>query len=218
MGMDQFAAVALAHFLALLIPGVDFFLVLRLSIAEGWRRASAACLGIAVANGIIIASAFSGLSLIQDPLVLGVVQLAGGLFLVYIGVAFLRSVAGEQMDGLPVPERTALPDGTRGTSRAPWLRNFGLGLTSGLLNPKNALFYVSLATAVSGAEPMALTVYGAWMVGLVLVWDLMVALLFGSTRALHRLGRVVPWLTRTAGAFLVVFGVVMVAELLVELG
>ncbi|AHW63650.1 Putative threonine efflux protein [Corynebacterium glyciniphilum AJ 3170] len=216
--MDQFAAVALAHFLALLIPGVDFFLIVRLSVAEGWRRASAACLGIAVANGVIIAAAFSGLAMIQDPAVLGVVQLAGGLFLIYIGVAFLRSMTGEKRDDLAVPERAAACDGTDGTHNSPWVRNVGLGLASGLLNPKNALFYVSLATAVSGAGAMALTVYGAWMVGLVLVWDLLVAVLFGSARALRRLGSIVPWLTRIAGGFLVLFGVVMVAELFIELG
>lgn len=216
--MDQFVAVAVAHFLALLIPGVDFFLIVRLSVAEGWRRASAACLGIAVANGIIIAAAFCGLSAIQDPVVLGVVQLAGGLFLIYIGAVFLRSVTGEQSGGLAVPERATACDGTDRTYNSLWVRNVGLGLASGLLNPKNALFYVSLATAVSGAGAMALAFYGVWMVGLVLVWDLLVAVLFGSARALRRLGSIVPWLTRIAGGFLVLFGVVMVAELLIELG
>ncbi|MGJ0184231.1 LysE family translocator [Corynebacterium glyciniphilum] len=215
--MDQFIAVAVAHFLALLIPGVDFFLIVRLSVAEGWRRASAACLGIAVANGIIIAAAFCGLSAIQDPVVLGVVQLAGGLFLIYIGAVFLRSVTGEQSGGLAVPERRTLTGEPHRTHQVSWGRNVGLGLASGLLNPKNALFYVSLATAVSGAGAMALAFYGVWMVGLVLAWDLLVAVLFGSARALHRLGRIVPWLTRIAGVFLALFGVVMVVELLIEL-
>lgn len=218
MVMDQFIAVAVAHFLALLIPGVDFFLIVHLSVAEGWRRASAACLGIAVANGIIITAAFSGLSAIQNPAVLGVVQLAGGLFLIYIGAVFLRSATGEQADSLPVPDRRTLTEETRRTYQVSWARNVGLGLASGLLNPKDALFYVSLATAVSGAGAMALTFYGVWMVGLVLAWDLLVAVLFGSGRALRRLGRIVLWLTRIAGVFLALFGVVMVVELLIELG
>lgn len=210
--MDQFFVVAVAHFLALLIPGVDFFLILRLSVTEGWRRAGAACLGIATANGIIVAAAFSGVSVIENPVVLGVVQLAGGLFLVYLGIAFLRSSPQMAPHG-PVEE---VPEAMPG--RAPWARNFGLGLASGLLNPKNALFYVSLATAVSGAAAMSLVLYGVWMVGLVLVWDILVAVLFASPAALNRLGRFVPVVTRGAGAFLVVFGVVMVVELVTGLG
>lgn len=206
--MDQFVAVAVAHFLALLIPGVDFFLIVRISVAEGWRRAGAACLGIAAANGLIITAAFTGLSAIQNPLVLSAVQLAGGLFLVYIGVVFLRSSLGTQSDDL-TPTANATDTGTT------WTRNVGLGLASGLLNPKNALFYVSLATAVSGAGTMSLVFYGAWMVGLVLAWDLLVAVLFGSARSLRYLGRIVPWLSRIAGLFLVLFGVVMVIGVVV---
>jgi threonine/homoserine/homoserine lactone efflux protein len=64
--MEQFLIVALAHFLALLSPGPDFFLVARTSISGGWRSASGACLGIALANGAFIAMAFTGLSILRE--------------------------------------------------------------------------------------------------------------------------------------------------------
>jgi threonine/homoserine/homoserine lactone efflux protein len=89
--MEQFLAVAVAHFLALLIPGVDFFLVARTAMTSGWRNASGVCVGIAAANGILITAAFSGLSMISHPIVLSLVQAAGGIFLVYIGIAFFRA-------------------------------------------------------------------------------------------------------------------------------
>ncbi|MET2951865.1 LysE family transporter, partial [Vibrio owensii] len=60
--MEQFLIVALAHFLALLSPGPDFFLVARTSISAGWRVASGTCLGIALANGLFISLAFAGLA------------------------------------------------------------------------------------------------------------------------------------------------------------
>ncbi len=41
--MKQFVAVAIAHFLALLIPGVDFFLIVRTEITSGWCDATGAC-------------------------------------------------------------------------------------------------------------------------------------------------------------------------------
>lgn len=202
--MEQFLAVAVAHFLALLIPGVDFFLVARTAMTSGWRNASGVCVGIAAANGIFITAAFSGLSLISHPVVLNLVQAAGGMFLTYIGVAFFRARASVEL---------AKPQAMRTT----WVKNLGLGLASGLLNPKNALFYVSLAAALAGATPVSLVLYGAWMVTLVLVWDLFVAITLGSERALTGLSRVLPWLTKIAGGFLVVLGLGMILTLLIHL-
>ena len=65
--MAQFATVATAHFVALLIPGIDFFLIARTGSTGGWRRATGACLGIATANAILIAAAFSGVALVSNP-------------------------------------------------------------------------------------------------------------------------------------------------------
>lgn len=202
--MEQFLAVAAAHFLALLIPGVDFFLIARTAMTSGWRNATGACLGIATANGIFITAAFSGVSLISHPLLLDAIQLIGGGFLIFIGVAFLRSRARINLDHVSSAQRTT------------WLRNFGLGITSGLLNPKNALFYVSLAAAVGTAAPLTLTLYGVWMFSIVLVWDIFVAVVLGSRRALARMDRVLPWLTRIAGAFLILFGGGMIASLAMQ--
>lgn len=199
--MEQFLAVAIAHFLALLIPGVDFFLIARTAMTSGWRNATGACLGIATSNGIFIIAAFSGVALVSHPVLLNAIQLAGGSFLVFVGVAFLSSKASIDLEQDPSAERTT------------WLRNFGLGIASGLLNPKNALFYVSLAAAVSTAAPPALVFYGTWMFTVVLVWDVFVAVVLGSRRALARMGRVLPWLTRLAGGFLVLFGGGMIVSL-----
>lgn len=195
--MEQFVAVAIAHFLALLIPGVDFFLIARTSMASGSRTATGVCLGIAAANGVFIAAAFSGVALITHPLLLGAIQLAGGCFLMVIGVAFLRSPA--RIDRTQV----------HSTQRTTWLRGVGLGIASGLLNPKNALFYVSLAASVGTAAPMTLAAYGIWMFSIVLAWDIFVAVILGSS-ALARMDRILPWLTRLAGSFLVLFGLSMI--------
>ena len=115
--MEQFVAVAVVHFLALLIPGVDFFLIARTAMTSGWRNATGICVGIATANGTFIAAAFSGLSLISHPTLLTVIQTAGGAFLVYIGVAFIRSNAHFDPDDLPDVEQAG---------RA--AKNLGLGM------------------------------------------------------------------------------------------
>lgn len=199
--MDQFAAVAAAHFLALLIPGVDFFLIARTAMAAGWRVATGVCLGITAANATLVAAAFSGVSLLSHPVLLGGIQAAGGAFLIAVGVAFVRTTPRIGLEEGPAVEP------------ATWFRNVGLGVVSGLLNPKNALFYVSLAAAVAAARPLTLVAYGAWMVTVVFAWDVFVAVALGSRRALARMERVLPWLTKIAGAVLVVFGTSMIGGL-----
>lgn len=199
--MGQFIAVAVAHFLALLIPGVDFFLIARTAMTSGWKNATGVCLGIATANGMFIAVAFSGLSLISNPTVLAVIQIAGGVFLVYIGVVFIRSNVRFDHDGSPSVEQTT------------WTKNFGLGIASGLLNPKNALFYLSLASVLAGAPPLTLVAYGVWMFSILLIWDVFVAIALGSKRVLTRFGRLVPWLAKIAGVFLILFGTGMIATI-----
>ncbi|MEU2675020.1 LysE family translocator [Streptomyces sp. NPDC007164] len=196
--MDQFLAVAVAHFLALLIPGVDFFLIARTATTSSRRNASAISVGIACANGILVTAAFSGLSLISTPMVLHAIQAAGGMFLVWIGIAFFRAEVSVELDEQARSGRTT------------WAKNLGIGLASGLLNPKNALFYVSLAAALTDAGPVSLMLYGAWMVAIVLVWDLSVAVALGSKRTLSKLCRILPWLTKAAGGFLAVLGLGMI--------
>lgn len=166
-------------------------------MTSGWRNATGACLGIAAANGILITAAFSGISLITHPTVLAAVQLAGGAFVVYLGIAFVRSKTHfDPVDGAQI-------------SPTSWATSFGLGIASGLLNPKNALFYLSLAAALAGASTLTLVGYGVWMFTIVLAWDVFIAVALGSERALAPLSRHVWWLTKVAGAVLILFGGVL---------
>ncbi|GAA1944036.1 hypothetical protein GCM10009754_09550 [Amycolatopsis minnesotensis] len=64
----------------------------------------------------------------------------------------------------------------------------------------------SLGAAVRAAAPLTLGLYGTWMFSIVLVWDVFVAVVLGSRRALARMDRILAWLTRLSGGFLVLFG------------
>ncbi|MFK3724553.1 LysE family translocator [Pseudomonas monteilii] len=195
--MEQFLLIALAHFLALLSPGPDFFLVARTSISAGWQVASGACLGIALANGVFIVAAFTGVTLLHpDSVLFLLLQLAGCAYLIYIGVLFIRHAGASPLsleDQAPATRR-----------RSGWWRAFAMGLASGLLNPKNALFYVSLASLVGGEQASLgwKWIYGSWMFTAVLVWDLVVALTMGHRRVLARFTDALPWLERASGAML----------------
>lgn len=208
--MEQFLAVAAAHFVALLIPGVDFFLIVRTAMAGGWRTATGVCIGIALANAVFVVSAFSGIALISHPAILGTIQAAGGVFLTYLGIVFLRTDS-EVVLSTGGDVRLAAVGRGHPVSRAGYA---ALGFASGLLNPKNALFYLSLAAALSGGGSHVLAFYGAWMVTVVLLWDLFIARAFGSEAALARFGRLLPRFTRIAGIVLLLFGLGMIVGLL----
>ncbi|MEJ5904731.1 LysE family translocator [Pseudomonas kermanshahensis] len=192
--MEQFLIVALAHFLALLSPGPDFFLVARTSISGGWRTASGACLGIALANGAFIAMAFTGLSILREGSTLFIaLQLAGAAYLLYIGTQFLRYAGHSNLAA--VAGNGAVPSG--------W-RSLAMGFLSGILNPKNALFYASLASMVASSSVGWKVVYAGWMFCIVLLWDLLVAVAIGNQRVLQRFARTLPWLERASGVMLMV--------------
>ncbi|AKQ60986.1 LysE family translocator [Bordetella hinzii] len=200
--MPSFLLIASAHFLALLSPGPDFFLVARSALAAGWRTASGACLGIALANGLFIVLAFGGVSSLRDGgLLFRGLQAAGGAYLVYLGLLFLRHAGRTPLDG-------------QGKAAGSWWRALGMGLFSGVLNPKNALFYASLATLLApGLSPGRQAAYGLWMFGVVLGWDLLVAVLISRPRVLRRFGRMLPWLERGCGLILGAMGAGLLASL-----
>ena len=201
--MQQFLFVAAAHFLALLSPGPDFFLGARTSIRAGWRQASKVCLGIATANGMFILAAFSGISLFHPGSISFIaIQLAGCIYLLYVGLLFIR-FAGISS----VADYDVKTSDTSIQSSGAWRswREFGMGFLSGILNPKNALFYVSLATLIGGSHT-ALSlkvVYGIWMFSIVLLWDLLVALFIGNELILKYFSQMLPWLERISGVILI---------------
>ncbi len=202
--MEQFLIVALAHFLALLSPGPDFFLVARTSVSAGWRIASGACLGIALANGVFIAVAFAGLAILREGSTLFIsLQLAGAAYLLYIGTLFVRHAGQTELAAVH-------------THRAigSWWRGLGMGLVSGILNPKNALFYASLASMVASSSAGWKWLYSAWMFAVVLLWDLLVAVAIGNQRVLRRFARALPWLERASGIMLVALAVALLVHLL----
>ena len=201
--MQDFLLIACAHFLALLSPGPDFFLVARSSLTHGWRGASGACIGIALANAVFIVAAFGGLSVLRaGSTAFLVVQLAGCAYLFYLGWLFLRHAGSSSLDATP------------GTGKAYWRSGLAMGFVSAILNPKNALFYVSLATVLASRQTStgAMAAYGAWMVLAVLAWDMAVALAIGSAALRQRFARALPLLERLSGAMLIVLSVALLAN------
>ena len=194
--MQQFLLIATAHFLALLSPGPDFFLLTRTSLSAGWRVASGACLGIALANGAFIAAAFTGVSILQtNSLSFVVLQWIGCLYLLYLGVLFIRHAGRSDLRGTDA-SASLTPS---------WWQALAMGFLSGILNPKNALFYVSLASMLGSTQSSSgwKIFYGLWMFAVVLGWDLLVVVAVSAKIFLQRVQLAMPTLERLSGLALI---------------
>ena len=204
--MQDFLFIAAAHFLALLSPGPDFFLVARGALAHGWRHASAGCIGIALANGVFIVAAFGGVAVLRPgSTMFSMVQLAGCAYLLYLGWLFLRHAGRGSLD---VP-------GAAARARPNWRAGLGMGFIPAILNPKNALFYVSLASVVASRHASSgwVLFYGVWMVFAVLAWDMAVALAIGNGALRQRFARALPTLERLSGVMLILLAVALLLNI-----
>lgn len=138
---SAFLALALAHFVALLSPGPDFFLLVGYAARYRLRGSAGLCIGIAAGNGLYILLVIVGWSALrQFSWLFTLIELSGGLYLLWIGSQLVRST----------PQPLSL---TKTTLHIPtWRKQILLGLGSALLNPKNALFYLALMTALLGPD------------------------------------------------------------------
>ncbi|EER62049.1 Lysine exporter protein (LYSE/YGGA) [Acidovorax delafieldii 2AN] len=206
--------IAAAHFLALLSPGPDFFLVARTSLSTGWRVASGTCLGIALANGVFIVAAFAGTTTMQtESGTFVALQLAGCAYLLYLGTVFVRHAGTNALEITP-DQGYGLP--RQASPVTAWWRAAGMGFLSGILNPKNALFYASLAAMLTGPHASMgwKVIYGTWMFSAVLLWDFFVAVMIGNQTVLDRFAKTLPWLERISGVVLVLFALGVIGILL----
>ena len=194
---SAFPALALAHFVALLSPGPDFFLLVGYAARYRMRGSAGLCVGIAIGNGLYILLAIIGWGILRQlPLLFTVIELLGALYLLWIGSLLVRS-------------RPQTLTGTDAQSTCPGFgKQILLGLGSSLLNPKNALFYLALMTALLGPSVTLLqqTMSGIWMTSIVLCWDLLIVMFIGLPQIQRRLTRGILWVERIAGGVLIIFG------------
>lgn len=193
----EFLILASAHFLALLSPGPDFFIITQTTLKEDRKKAFLVCVGIASANALYILVAVLGLEVIKQlHFVINAMKYLGGAYLIYIGYLFLKSQKIEIKT-----ERTSLH-----------VKSFFLlGFLSAFLNPKNIIFYFSLfSVIVSSQTSLHVRIfYGLWMSFAVLAWDLLVVYMLGHQNIKSKLSGYIYQIEKGAGVILIFFGVTL---------
>lgn len=186
-------------------PGPSFVVVSRIAVSGKRSEGMAAALGMGVGGFIFACIAVAGLTalLTQIAWLDLALRLAGGAYLVWIGIRIWRGAA-EPVD--ISGGEAARPGSLR--------RSFTRALLVQLANPKTAIFYASMFAAMLPASPPT------WMLLVLppllfcneLAWYTIVAVALSSNHPRTVYLRSKRWIDRTAGAVVGALG----ARLMIE--
>ena len=206
--------VIIAHFLALLSPGPDFMLLVKSGIKNGLRNALGLAAGIALANAVYIVLCIVGLGeiLMSSLVLLRIVKAVGGIFLLYIAVSAL----GSKRDHYIYKNEIQTPSEKNKEYHA----EFFTGFLSGISNPKNLVFYLSLFSMVLSAETgKGLKIgLGIWMTSLVFFWDSMILMVLSRDSVRKTFSGIVYYIDKTAGVIIGVLGIKLIFSAVEENG
>ena len=202
-----FATVVFAHFLALISPGPDFVILVKSAIKNERKKAIGVALGISIANAFYIALCLIGVgSLLASSVYIMIgLKIAGGLFLIYLAIQALQAKKSDYAS-------LAMQVDKNEVSNTTFLKEFVVGFMSGILNPKNVLFYLSLFTVVL-TKDVSLTfkiTLGIWMTLAVFLWDSAIVFILSGDRVRRKFAKLAYYIDKVTGAILGLVGFTIV--------
>ena len=198
--MELFVIIAFTHFIALLSPGPDFFLILTTLLRHGRSAARLVCVGIALGNACILMVIYACLFFLENILLY--VRYIGAVYLIYLAALCFYYAKTEviamhgKTDAVPTLSST--------------VNYLSQGLRSSVLNPKNILFYSSLVLLVYvdfGVVQHILMVL--WMVSVVLVWNILLVKLLSYKVWIDWLRVKSRWLYYISGGCFIFFSLML---------
>lgn len=192
------------YWAALVSPGPNFMIITQMSMTRSRIHGFMAALGVTCGGAIWTIAALLGLGILLQafPVIGMALRIAGGAYLVYIGVMSWRN-AGKPLAAAKSEEAPI------GLSSA-----FVRGLFTNLSNPKAAAFFGSIfATFIVQSVPV--WVYGVIFLCVVassLTWHACLAFFFSTTSAKHIYGRAKKTINRVLGTVMVGLGIRLLAS------
>lgn len=206
--------VVVAHFIALVSPGPDFLLVVRSAVRNTKSKALGVAFGISAANGVYITLCIVGVGavLATSLVIMTILKIVGGLFLVYVAYQAIRS---KRSDYSFISEENAQAKPLESNS---FWKEFLTGFVSGISNPKNILFYLSLFSVVLTNEvgiwfKIGL---GIWMTVLVFLWDAFIIFVLSQNQVRRVFSKMAFFVDKLAGSVLGFIGLKLVESAVFE--
>jgi len=201
--LSQIIAFIIPVTLLTMTPGVDTLLVIRNSNRGGWRDGAVSSIGIC--SGLFVHASVSaiGISLIllQSSLAFSLLKFVGAGYLIWLGVASLRSAVSRQ-EMLQLQECAASDFLLR--------RSFVEGLLSNVLNPKTIVFYMAFLPQFIDPAASALQqslLLAALHFVIAMLYQTMLALLVEQAGHWLRTSRIRRSFDGLTGSILLLFGI-----------
>ena len=196
----EFAGLMLAFGINAVIPGADFAMVLRQSIAHDRRAALFTSAGIA--TSILVHGSYTllGLGVIvgNSLMLFNILKWAGAAYLVWLAISALRSPPPQP------PAESDLVGAKRGDFAA-----FALGFLTNLLNPKAVLFFLALFTTLVSARTGGdiKVIYVLCMSLMLFAWFALVSVFFTTASVRQGFFRFGRWFNRVTGITFILLAV-----------
>ncbi|GLU48904.1 LysE family translocator [Nocardiopsis ansamitocini] len=197
----------LASAVIVVLPGPDFVLVTRNTLAHGHGSGMATGLGstTGIAAYTLLAAAGLTVMIAASPVALVVLRFAGAAYLVYLGAAvLLRLWRGWRRGDLA----ELAPGAESGRGGSP----FTQGLLNNLLNPKPLAFFLTFLpqfVAPDAAAAPQIMLLGAIVIAIALMWWAVYVFAISHLSELLRRRRVRQGIELTSGMALTAFGVAL---------
>ncbi|AKK03764.1 LysE family translocator [Corynebacterium epidermidicanis] len=209
MTFAQLGTILLLNLAGMFTPGPDVFLIMRVA-ANSRKHAIAAVAGIT--SGIVVWASLTVVGtaalFAANPGILRVIQVLGGLWLLYMAYNLLKSGLEQRLNRLR-------PDDVGVEQRVGSLgKNYRLGLITNLSNPKAVLFFASIMSPFIPA-------HAPWYASLEIVAAIAITVFVGfsclawvvsAEVVRRRIVRAGPWIDIVAGLLFGVVGAVMLVE------
>ncbi|MGY1639984.1 LysE family translocator [Geodermatophilus sp. SYSU D00703] len=204
--MSRYATFVLFATVLVLVPGADFAVVVKNTLAGGRRRGAWAAGGVTASNVVQGAAAATGLGALVvrvEPL-FQTLRWAGTAYLCWLGVQSLRSAVRGRYAALPAGEPVP------GQALAGWRQGF----LSNITNPKVLAFYLAVLPQFLGPETAVpvLAAYALTHAVLGLAWLLLLVAGLDRARALLARRPVRRGLDALTGCALLGFGARLATE------
>lgn len=173
-------------------PGTAVALVMQISKMP-WMYIWATIAGGNLSSGLLLCCAIWGIDWLADKVDLSIIQILGGLYLIYIGISQLF-VQSEMKNGSLI-------------STTVWWRCFARAFIAGISNPKDILFFMSfLSYFLAGDNSISRSGL------LLLTWLIADLMIMWGYACLFRKQSIIPhqWLSRIGSVCMMVIGLLLV--------
>ncbi|SIR42314.1 Threonine/homoserine/homoserine lactone efflux protein [Shewanella morhuae] len=225
MDLSLLLTLGVIHTVALISPGPDFAIMVKIATQQRRNTALAAAAGISVAILAHTILSLTGVSLVikSSHILYLVVQIAGASYLAWMGFSALRS--GMAMWRKPLTSVDEANDNVQETSvdnvskkrviPMSQRQGFLTGLYTNLLNPKALVFFLTLFSALITPDVTASTklVSAVLLFVLSLAWFGLLAVMLSKAQVQLKLQRLTPTIDVVIGVIFMSVAVAIVTNL-----